>query len=94
MGNKSDAIEGATKAARKPAVRRTAAPKTATATNGNGTPAVRKTAPKAAKPQAGTTPSQQDIALRAYLIGERRRKAGEPGDSLSDWLQAERELRA
>lgn len=32
------------------------------------------------------------IALRAYFIAEKREQAGIPGDSLSDWLEAERQL--
>ena len=35
-----------------------------------------------------------DIALRAYFIGERRQKMGWPGDSATDWADAERQLRA
>lgn len=34
-----------------------------------------------------------DIELRAYFIAERRGKMGWPGDSQSDWLEAERQLR-
>ena len=35
--------------------------------------------------------SDSDIATRAYEIFKARN--GEPGDPISDWLQAERELR-
>ena len=35
----------------------------------------------------------EDIAVRAYFIGERRRHLGLPGDPQSDWLEAERQLR-
>jgi hypothetical protein len=38
------------------------------------------------------SPSSDDIALRAYFIAEKRQKDGLPGDSLSDWVQAEAEL--
>ncbi len=34
------------------------------------------------------------IALRAYFISEARQGAGQPGDSTTDWLEAERQLRA
>jgi hypothetical protein len=34
-----------------------------------------------------------DIALKAYYLAERRRHLGLPGDSESDWLEAERQLR-
>ena len=35
----------------------------------------------------------EDISMRAYFIGERRRYLGLPGDPDSDWLEAERQLR-
>ena len=41
---------------------------------------------------ASITPA--DIALRAYFIAEKRRKLGLPGDSTSDWVEAERQLKA
>ena len=37
--------------------------------------------------------TSEEIALRAYYLAERRRQLGVAGDSQSDWLQAERELR-
>ena len=37
-------------------------------------------------------PSNEQVALRAYFIGERRRKLGLPGDETSDWVLAEREI--
>jgi hypothetical protein len=37
--------------------------------------------------------SRDDIALRAYFIAEDRSRKGLPGDSHSDWLEAERQLR-
>ena len=37
-------------------------------------------------------PSNEQIALRAYFIGERRRNLGIPGDETSDWVEAEREI--
>ena len=37
--------------------------------------------------------TSEEIALRAYYLAERRRHLGVAGDSQSDWLQAERELR-
>ena len=36
--------------------------------------------------------SNEKIALRAYFIGERRRKLGFPGDETSDWVEAKREI--
>lgn len=38
--------------------------------------------------------SSEAIALRAYFIAERRQKMGWPGDSTSDWVEAERQLKA
>src|SRR6266853_34266 len=32
--------------------------------------------------------SNEQVALRAYFIGERRRKLGFPGDETSDWVEA------
>ena len=40
---------------------------------------------------SATMLSDSDIAIRAYQIFKGRN--GEPGDPVSDWLQAERELR-
>jgi len=37
-------------------------------------------------------PSNEQVALRAYFIGERRRNLGIPGDETSDWVEAEREI--
>ena len=37
-------------------------------------------------------PSNEQVALRAYFIGERRRKLGFPGDEISDRVLAEREI--
>ncbi|MCX6972632.1 MAG: hypothetical protein NTV93_21115 [Verrucomicrobia bacterium] len=38
--------------------------------------------------------SNEDVALRAYMILEERKKNGVPGDEISAWVQAERELKA
>jgi hypothetical protein len=53
---------------------------------------VKKPAVSTAKPVV-EIPSEA-IALRAYFISEARQAAGEPGDSTTDWLEAERQLRA
>ena len=43
---------------------------------------------------AGTKePTYEQIQLRAYFIGERRKSLGILGDETSDWVQAERELK-
>ncbi len=39
-----------------------------------------------------TTPTEEQIRMRAFEIFLRRN--GGPGDALSDWIQAEQELRA
>ena len=38
-------------------------------------------------------PSIEQIQLRAYFISERRASLGIDGNSMSDWIQAERELK-
>ena len=69
--------------------------KTAKATAGKKA-AVSKTAAKAgrvpAKPKASF--SSDDISLRAYFIAEHRHRHGVHGDEHSDWIEAERQLRA
>lgn len=40
-----------------------------------------------------STLSQEEIAVRAYFISERRREMGWDGDCLSDWADAENQLR-
>jgi hypothetical protein len=42
----------------------------------------------------GTQLAPEVIALRAYFISEQRHAEGREGDSLSDWLEAERQLLA
>ena len=36
--------------------------------------------------------SREDVALRAYFIAETRQKHGLPGNSTTDWIEAERQL--
>jgi hypothetical protein len=36
--------------------------------------------------------TQDQIATRAYYIGERRQNMGWPGDPSSDWIEAEAQL--
>ena len=63
----------------------------------------KKTTKKTAVAAAEKTPANQQknnviqdgkdqVALRAYFIGERRRSLGIAGDETSDWVQAEQEL--
>lgn len=53
--------------------------------------AVKPTASKRKLPEVQI--SNDEIALRAYYIAERRQKMGWPGNSASDWLEAEAQLR-
>jgi hypothetical protein len=47
--------------------------------------------PATQKPRTAThQPTQEEIALRAYLIYLQR--GGAPGNEFEDWMQAEREL--
>ncbi len=51
----------------------------------------------AKRPARGTKakePSFEQVQLRAYFIGERRKSLGIPGNETSDWVQAEVELKA
>ncbi len=65
-------------------------------------PAKRATAKKPAAPRKAEAKkatkaksfTQDDIALRAYFVSEKRRAAGLPGDEHSDWIEAERQLLA
>lgn len=52
-----------------------------------------KPAAKAAKPKAPAY-TQDDVALRAYFIAEKRRAHGLPGSEHQDWIEAERQLAA
>jgi len=50
------------------------------------------TAKSRARKKAMEQLNEEQVALHAYFIAERRRKLGMPGDQTSDWVQAEREL--
>jgi hypothetical protein len=54
---------------------------------------VKKAAKKPAVKKAPAI-SADDISLRAYYISEHRHKHGIHGDSHSDWVEAERQLKA
>lgn len=93
MVNKREKNEGAKKGAA------TTAPKSRVASKPKAAPRTAGAAPvvKAARPAKKKTEKaaiirQEDIAFRAYLIGEKRQQLGLPGDSLSDWVEAERQL--
>lgn len=52
-----------------------------------------RTAKSAVRSKRPKEPSYEQIQLRAYFIGERRKSLGIQGDETSDWVQAERELK-
>lgn len=69
------------------------APKTATKTATKSAAKAKSAPAKAAKPDAPAPVITQDqIATRAYYIGERRQTMGWPGDPSSDWIEAEAQL--
>jgi hypothetical protein len=51
------------------------------------------TAKRSARSKQSKEPTYEQIQLRAYFIGERRKSLGISGDETSDWVQAERELK-
>jgi hypothetical protein len=57
-------------------------------------PSATKTASSKGKSRKNTDVqlSNEQVALRAYFIGERRRNLGIAGDETSDWVEAEREI--
>lgn len=95
MGNKSDKKKGEPEKAKKA---KKSVEKTAEKPVKKVEPAiVAPTKPKAAaKPKAkkAAKPTFEEIQLQAYFVAERRLAAGLPGDSASDWIQAEQELLA
>jgi hypothetical protein len=65
------------------------------AKDANGAPpktAKKKPAKKEVKKKTGIF-STEDISLRAYFIAEHRQRHGLHGDSHSDWIEAERQLK-
>jgi Protein of unknown function (DUF2934) len=52
------------------------------------------TARRSVRSNYAKEPSYEQVQLRAYFIGERRKSLGFPGDETSDWVQAETELKA
>lgn len=72
-----------------PAARK--APKTTTKTPGKAKASTAKAANPVANDPAPVI-TQDQIATRAYYIGERRQRMGWPGDPSSDWIEAEAQL--
>lgn len=89
MVNKRQKTEGAKKTATTTPKRITAAKPKAAARSAGAAPKAKPAKKKTAGPSAIST---DDIALRAYFIAERRQQLGLPGDSLGDWIEAERQL--
>ena len=93
MVNKREKNEGAKKTATTTAPKsRVAAKPKAVTRAARAVPAVPAAKPVKKKPAKAATIRQEDIAFRAYLIGEKREPLGLPGDSLGDWIEAERQL--
>ena len=67
---------------------KTTTKKTATAASAKKPAAKKPAAPK----KAATKYTEDDVALRAYFISEKRQHLGLPGDSHADWVEAERQL--
>ena len=57
-----------------------------------GSPSATAVSKSVARKNIDPQPSNEQVALRAYFIGERRRNLGIPGDETSDWVEAEREI--
>lgn len=54
--------------------------------------ALNSSAKSKSQKKVSAQPSNEQVALRAYFIAERRRTLGINGDETSDWVAAEREL--
>jgi hypothetical protein len=52
------------------------------------------TAKRPVRSSKAKEPTYEQVQLRAYIIGERRKSLELPGDATSDWVQAEIELKA
>ncbi len=68
---------------------KTTKPKIATAKLTKKLVAKKVIAPKVKKALPYTL---DDVALRAYYIGEKRQQLGQPGSPEADWVEAERQL--
>jgi hypothetical protein len=78
------------KRVRKPTAAKAVKPATVTAKR---TTTATKTSRKSKSVAATPAYTNEDIALRAYFIAEKRRQLGLYGSPESDWLEAERQLR-
>jgi hypothetical protein len=80
-------VKRAVKPVAKPAVKTKPTGKSAKAA-----PAAKRKAPAKKAPPAKPSHTQDDVALRAYFISEKRRAHGLPGDEHQDWIEAERQI--
>lgn len=55
-------------------------------------PAKKTAVKRVGAPKLKALYTQDDVALRAYFIAEKRQALGLPGDAHSDWVEAERQL--
>ncbi len=100
MGTTRKSSEGAvSKAAKLPPKRKVVAKPVAAEPAAK--PKARKPAAKAEVPKSviatkkeAVVLTTEAVALRAYFISEKRAAEGRTGDSLTDWLEAERQLLA
>ena len=89
--SKAEAAPKEVKAKKSAAPAAKKAPKTATKSAAKAKSAPAK-ATKTAAPESAPVITQDQIATRAYYIGERRQTMGWPGDPSSDWIEAEAQL--
>lgn len=87
--SKAESKEVKAKKTAAPAAKKSA--KTSTKSPGKAKAAPAKLAKPAASAPAPVI-SQDQIATRAYYIGERRQTMGWPGDPSTDWIDAEAQL--
>jgi BRCT domain type II-containing protein len=76
------------KRVRKPAMPKAEKPPTARRTTTST-----KTSRRSKSASANAAYTNEDIALRAYFISQKRQQLGQYGSPESDWLEAERQLR-
>ena len=67
-------------------------PKTAPKTSAKSKKPTPVKVAKSSSPAPSPVFSQDQVATRAYYIGERRQTMGWPGDPSTDWIEAEAQL--
>jgi hypothetical protein len=74
--------------------KKAAAPATKKKTVAVKKPSTRKPVTSAPKPAVSrpAEPTDDEIRIRAYFLGERRHQLSLPGDSAHDWIEARRQL--